>query len=131
MKRLKLFLIGMSLCMISLSVQAQRGGIQKSPEEWATEQTGYMEEQLTLSAAQKEKLYATQLDFATRAKAIREDESIERSEIREKMQALRDENDAEVQKYLTQEQWEKWLAFKSEMLKQRFQQNKVKETTKG
>ncbi|MCB0661844.1 MAG: hypothetical protein KDC24_03815 [Saprospiraceae bacterium] len=131
MKRLKLFFIGIAFLMVSSSLMAQRGGIQKSPEEWATEQTGYMEEQLVLSTAQKEKLYAANLDFANKAKAVREDETIERGMIREKMQELREENDLEVQKYLTQEQWEKWLAFKSEMLEQRFRQNKVKENSKG
>jgi hypothetical protein len=131
MKKMKWMFAASFLLAISVCAMGQRRAYQKAPEDWAREQIGLMEQNLELSSAQKEKLYAAHLDFATRSKALREDEAIERGMLRDTMQALRAENDQLLQTYLTEEQWSKWLEAKEELLKQRFQQNKVKETSKG
>lgn len=128
---MKWFITISLLVAFSFCAFAQRGAYQKAPEEWASEQIALMEQNLVLSSAQKEKLYTAHLVFATRSKALREDEAIERGMLRDTMQALREENDKLLQTYLTEEQWSKWLEAKEELLKQRFQQNKVKETSKG
>lgn len=131
MNQMKFIFSATLMLLFSLTAFGQRGTYQKSPEEWATEQTQLMEENLVLSSPQKENIYAAHLDFAIKSKSIRDDETMDRAILRDTMEALRLENDELLQSYLTESQWTKWLEVKSELLKQRFRQNKVKETSKG
>lgn len=83
----------------------ERGpGMGRGSEEWLKRLT----EELKLTEAQKEKVEANQKAQREKMAKLREDTSLTPEERREKMRAIREENDRKMKEILTAEQYEKW-----------------------
>ncbi len=114
LKKSSLFLILSILCLNQ--AEAQRGRRNMDPEQLAERQTAMMKDSLVLSEAQVEKIAAVNLLYANKMDEERKkmrnnnegDREAMRSEMRTLMQNLRMEQKAELKKYLTAEQFEKW-----------------------
>jgi Spy/CpxP family protein refolding chaperone len=63
---------------------------------------------LKLTEAQKEKIRALQKEQRDQADKIRQDTGLTPEQRREKMRALREENDKKMKEILTAEQYQKW-----------------------
>lgn len=63
---------------------------------------------LKLTEAQKQKIQALQKEQREKGEKIRQDTSLTPEQRREKMRALREENDRKMKEILTAEQYEKW-----------------------
>jgi len=93
--------------------RGERGG---TIEERVAEQTKQMTEALDLSTAQGEKIKAVNLRYAEKMSAIRKEvrESGDWETMREIMPELRQQQNEEINKYLTAEQKEKWTNLQKE-----------------
>ena len=93
--------------------RGERGG---TIEERVAEQTQRMVEALDLSTAQGEKIKAVNLQYAEKMSAIRKEvrESGDWESMREIMPELRQQQNDEINKYLTAEQKDKWVTFQKE-----------------
>jgi len=78
------------------------GGLRERMQETARE--------LNLTDEQKEKLQGIVRDHLEKLRDLRQDTSLSAQDRKEKLQALRDDIQAEVKKVLTPEQFEKWKA---------------------
>ncbi len=105
-----LFLMG----GIALYAQPGGGGRAMNPEQRAEQQTAQMTEQLALSEAQAGKVQEINLKYAKQAQEAREQADGDREAMRDKMTTMRQEQDKELQTVMTQEQWQKWAAFREE-----------------
>lgn len=90
------------------------GGRDMNPEKRAEQQTAQMKEQLGLSDAQTAKVQEVNLKYAKQAQEAREKADGDWEAARGKMTAMRQEQDKELQTVVTQEQWQKWTAFREE-----------------
>jgi len=97
-----------------LFAQPGGGGRDMNPEQRAKQQTAQMTEQLSLSEAQAGKVQEINLKYAKQAQAARENADGDWESMRGKMTAMRQEQDKELQTIVTQEQWQKWTAFREE-----------------
>ena len=98
--------------------QAQPGdrGQGFTPEERAEQQTVMMTEKLSLSEAQAARVKEVNLKYALKMKEARDANADgDREVMREKMQAMRLDQDAELKTYLTEEQWAQWEKVREEM----------------
>lgn len=77
-----------------------RAGSEAWFERWSAE--------LQLTDAQKQKIQALQKEQREKGNQIRQDTSLTPEQRREKMRALREENDRKMKEILTGEQYEKW-----------------------
>ena len=93
--------------------RGERGG---TIEERVAEQTKRMTEALDLSTAQGEKIKAVHLKYAEKMASIRKEvrESGDWETMREIMPAIREQQNEEINKYLTTEQREKWTVVQKE-----------------
>ena len=115
----KTLLMILALVSSLSTVQAQRGGAwNSSPEERANKQTAMMADSLTLSDAQKEKIAEVNLKYAKKLSAARmearENADGDRSAMRTMMRTMRTEQNTELKKYLTTEQFTKWEKIETE-----------------
>ena len=101
-----------------LALFAQPGAgrnFQGSPEEMAKRQTEMMVEKLTLSEAQASRIQDINLKYAQKMKAARD--SMPEGDwqmMRQKMTVLRQEQDAELRKMMTSDQWAIYEQWKEE-----------------
>jgi Spy/CpxP family protein refolding chaperone len=94
----------------TVSAQRWEGGPPPfDPEKRAQKQTQLMVDSLSLSAKQGEKVKEINLKYAEKMKELRNNAEVDRDAIWEKMNALRQEQDKELQTLVTAEQWDKWL----------------------
>lgn len=94
----------------SFQASAQWGPPDFDPQKRAERQTTLMVDSLGLSTKQAEKVKEVNETYAKKHQEMREQNQQGDWEAnREKMMALRQEHDAELQKVMTTEQWEKWL----------------------
>jgi len=112
-----ILLLSLLICSFS-AVHAQRGGGRNmDPQKMSERQTAMMTDSLALSDAQKGKITQVNLEYSKKMidirKAARENSTGDRSSIRTQMQTLRTEQKAELKKYLTAEQFEKWEKIES------------------
>lgn len=123
MKKLGILLL--VVMMTSFAGMAQRGGQQRNfdPEEMAKRQTAEIKEKCGLDAAQEKKVH--DLLLANGKKMQQEREKMTNSgggqgeEMRAKMTKMRDEQNAEIKKILTAEQYKKYEKYLEERRSQR------------
>lgn len=95
-------------------VQAQRGErSSRTLESMAERNTKMMTDSLALSDAQKEKIAEVNLKYAQKMKEVRQNARAKATDdnpmnVREEMQNLRKEQNVELKKYMTTEQYTKW-----------------------
>lgn len=83
----------------------ERGpGMRAGSEEWFNRWSA----ELKLTEAQKQKIQALRKEQREQGDKIRQDTSLTPEQRREKMRALRQENDKKMKEILTTEQYEKW-----------------------
>ncbi len=129
---LKLALSALLYFVFFINVQAQppAGGDRPmmDPVKRAEQQTAQMTEKLALSEAQSVKIKEINLKYAEKSKAMREANTDgDWSATREKMTALRTEQDAELKTMLTSDQWATWEKVRAEQRANRGDRGKKKD----
>lgn len=110
------------LAFSSLTIaQPQWGGLQQEPEEVAAQQTRLMVDSLHLSAAQTEKVADVNGRYALRQQQLRDNSDGDFKALRESMQSLTREQDAELKKYLTADQMTTWRTIRERQRQERMQ----------
>lgn len=107
------------LALTANFLSAQRGGRGGSLEERATQRTERLTTDLSLSEAQAEKINAVFVDYGKKFTEARSNAEGDREAMREMMGTLRSEQNEELQKYLTKEQFEKYLKLEAEQRERR------------
>lgn len=113
-----LILFNMSSTAIA---QPQWGGLQQEPEEIAAQQTQLMTDSLHLSAAQTEKVAEVNGRYALKQQQLRDNSDGDFKALRESMQTLLREQDAELKKYLTSDQMTTWRTIRERQRQERMQ----------
>ncbi|MEZ5102919.1 MAG: hypothetical protein R2757_00360 [Draconibacterium sp.] len=95
---------------------AQPGGQRMAPEERAKQQTAELKEALGLDKTQEKKVYDLNLETGKKMQKMREEMGGQgfSDEMREKMQAMREETNKEMKKILTDEQYKKYEKYLEE-----------------
>lgn len=123
MKKLASTVLFSLFLMITASfAQPEGGGQRMDPEKRAAQQTEMMKERLSLSEAQTAKVQEVNLSFALKMKEMREKmaDSDDREAMRASMKTLRDEQNAALKTFLTEEQWAEWDKISKEREKRGF-----------
>lgn len=95
-------------------------GRRMDPVKRAEQQTVLMTEKLGLSEAQSAKISEINLKYAQKMKELREaNPEGDRAALREKMMALRVEQDAELKSMMTSDQWAEWEKVRQEFRPQK------------
>ena len=119
-QKIKFLFASLALIFCANLIYAQPGGgANMTAEERAQRQTDNMAETLTLSDAQKEKIYEVNLKYAKKTQEARKEADGDWTAMRETMGALRTENQEELKKYLTSEQAQKWETVQAERREKR------------
>lgn len=114
----KSFAIVAAICLFATSAIAQtprqgregrEGRERMTAEQRAKSQTERLEKDLTLTAAQKTKIEAVNLDYAKKADKIMESSRGEAGNLREKLQEQSSARDAKYKEILTADQYAKYL----------------------
>ena len=118
---IKFFSIALVVILMATTVNAQRGGWNADPTERANKMTADMTEKLSLSAKQSEKVGEVNLKYAKKLKELREgmNEESDWSAMREKIMAVRQEQNEEMKTVLTTAQFEQWMSLQEERRKER------------
>lgn len=128
----KFFFLGLCLLFYAnLSYAQPPGGADMTPEERAQRQTDQMVETLALSDAQKEKIYEVNLKYVNKMREARKEKDGDWTAMRETMIALRTEAQEELNKYLTDEQSQKWESVQAERREKRGTRGKRGESRKN
>lgn len=104
--------------------QGRRGQFRRNiePEKMAERQTERMTEQLDLSASQQEEVYALNLKYAEKQKAIlAQREDMDRMAMMNKVQMLTYKKDKELKKLLTKKQFKKYKKIRAKQMEERRQ----------
>ncbi|MDB4334764.1 DUF4890 domain-containing protein [bacterium] len=120
----KFLVIALSLFVVGLSANAQRGGNKGgdkgvTPEESAKKQTEKMTELLSLTDKQKPLVSALNLKYAKALKTLRNANSGDREAMRTQMKTQRTEQEAEFKKILSEEQFAKYKKIEEERRQKR------------
>lgn len=112
------------IMMISFAGMAQNwgGGQQRSPEERAKSETATIKEKCGLNADQEKKVYDLTLANGKKMAKMREEMMSgggPSGDMREKMMKMREEQNAEIKKILTAEQYKKYEKYLEERRAQR------------
>lgn len=122
MNHLPIFLTTLLLFLSSLVVaQPQWGGLQQEPEEVAAQQTQLMTDSLHLSTAQRDKVAEVNGRYALKQQQLRDNSDGDFKALRESMQSLTREQDAELKKYLTSDQMSTWRSIRERQRQDRMQ----------
>ncbi len=114
------FFIALLLSLSSLtSAEAQWSGHQLDPAEIAAQQTRLMTDSLHLSTAQVERVSEVNTRYALKQQELRDNSDGDFKSLRESMGALVREQNVELKKYLTGEQWTTWQRIREEQRKSR------------
>lgn len=111
------FAAATALLMLVGNVSAQgrpEGRPQMNPEEFAKRRTEHLTKQLELNEEQSKQVYAQQLNQMKQMQQLRQDQQTSREQMREKMHAARQQQDAEMKQILTDEQYKKWQQLQQE-----------------
>ena len=123
MKKLGILLV--TFIMVSTLAIAQPGGGRMNPEERAKRQTEELTEKLDLSKDQAKKVEAINLKYAKKMgdmfRDMRDSGNMDREAMREKMGALREEQNKEMQKVLDKDQMKEYEAYLKEQDERRAQ----------
>lgn len=109
------------LMMCSVAVIAQDKSKHKNPEEKAKMMSDKMKTELTLTDEQYQQVQAINLDFATKASAIKQ-EGADKAAWGEKMKPIKDEHAKALKGVLTPEQFTKYESIKDDMKKEKQKQ---------
>ena len=91
------------------------------PEEMATRQTQLMSDSLSLSSAQADRVAEVNLRYALKQQELRDNSDGDFKALREQMQALVQEQDSELKKFLTGDQWSTWRSIRERQRQERMQ----------
>lgn len=119
-----------ALSTISLSAQ-ETVSHKKTPAEKAEKFSEKMKETYSLTDEQADKLEASKLDFVTRARKIKADESITKEVKKAQLQAAKAVHDAKVKETLTAEQFTKYEADVAKKMEERQAKREVMKTPEG
>ena len=121
MKRLGI--LAMILVLVTSVAMAQRGGQNFDPEERAKSQTEQLKKVLDLKKDQEKKVYELNLKAGKEMAEMRKDMQSggSREGMREKFTAMRDKNNKEMKKILSDDQYKKYLKFQEEEMEKRRQ----------
>jgi protein CpxP len=89
------------------------------PKERAAKSAERMKKELSLSEDQFSKVKTSNEKFSERYAAIRKDTSLTRGKTMSKMKSVRTEQETELKKILTSDQWTKWSELKSKRSEER------------
>jgi len=118
----KLFVAAvMLLATFTLATAQQRQGM--SPEERAKTQTERLEKLLSLTADQKAKVHAIELQIGKEMTAERQRTQGDRDAMRAAMQKVNTKRDAEYRKVLTADQYKKYLEDNEQRARERQRSN--------
>lgn len=123
MKRISLLLVAV-FALTFASLAQERGQRSFDPEKMAERQTEELTEALGLSEEQQEQVLALNTEVAENMQAMRkemQDEDMDRETMREKMQEIRDEQNAKLKEILTEAQYEKYEEYLEERRENRGQ----------
>jgi hypothetical protein len=128
----KIILLAFTFIFTFNLLQAQRGGRGGTPEERVNRQVERMTTDLSLSNAQSEKIKGVYLKSSQKMMDLRKSMTEEnRGEMREKFGAIRKEQNEELKKYLTKDQFEKFEKMEAERQANRGQRGKRGEGERG
>jgi Spy/CpxP family protein refolding chaperone len=113
----KLFVISIML-VATVTFAAAQQRQRQTPEESAKTYTERMEKLLTLTADQKTKIQAINLDLAKQMNAQFQNNQGDREAMRSAMQAIEKKRDEQYKPVLTADQFKKYLADKEERRKE-------------
>lgn len=114
----KLFLVSSLIWMMVMTVAAQGGMQNMTPEDMAKRQSEMIKQSTGCDAATTAKVEAVCLKYAKEMATVRE-KYTDREARREPMKAVRDKQDADLKGVLTADQYAKMQAAQEEMRKQR------------
>ena len=112
----KLFLVSSLIWMMVMTVAAQGGFQNMTPEDMAKRQSEMIKQSTGCDAATSTKVEAICLKYAKEMAAVRE-KYADREARREPMKAVRDKQDADLKGVLTADQYAKMKAAQEEMRK--------------
>ena len=115
MRRLSVRTLISLACLLPLAVSAQPG----DPAERAERQTLLMQEKLSLSGKQLEKVRDINQRYAVKQADAWKQAAGDREAVREAMGVLREDKNSELKKVLTTEQFQQYEALEQEMRNQR------------
>ena len=119
MKKIAFFILIMILGVNMSIAQNRRGNF--DPKDMAKRQTSELKERLGLDKAQEEKVYQLNLAAANTMVTMRKEMQAggDRDAMRSKMKEMRDKNNAEMKKVLTDSQYKDYMKYQEERRKQR------------
>lgn len=121
MKKLGLLLL-VVLLGTTMSMAQNKGGQRNSdPAEMAKRQTEAVKKACDLDADQETKVQALNLKSANKMNEMRKSGGGDRDAMREKMKTIRDDQNKEMKKVLSDDQWKKYEKYMEEQRKQRGQ----------
>ncbi len=121
MRKIGLLLMIVLFGTTMLMAQNRDGQRRLDPKEMAKKQTEELKEALDLDEKQETQIYAINLNSAEKMSAMREEmrsSDGDRDSMREKMGKLRNEQNEEMKKVLSEEQYEKYQKYLEERRKQ-------------
>ena len=108
-----MFVLSALLLSAGVLVQAQPGGGRGGdPVQRAEQTTADMTAQMGLSEPQAAKVREINLKYAEKIKKAREESDGDWEAMRATMGTIRQEQDTELQTVVTEEQWQKWVAYR-------------------
>ncbi|MEZ5032593.1 MAG: hypothetical protein R2787_14475 [Saprospiraceae bacterium] len=113
------FLLAFSVA--SSPAQGTWGGSLPDPGEQAEQQTRMMRDSLGLSSAQTERIATVNATYALRQQEARDNSDGDFKALRETLRALQQEQDAELKRYLTSDQWTAWTRIRERQRQARMQ----------
>jgi len=120
----KLFVLSiMLLATFTLATAQQRQGQGMTPEERAKTQTERLEKLLSLTAAQKTKVHAIELEIGKEMTAQRQRTQGDREAMREAMLEVNKKRDAKYKEVLTADQFKKYLEDNEQRARERQRNN--------
>jgi hypothetical protein len=121
----KLGILAMILVLVTSVAMAQRGGQNVDPKERAKSQTEQLKKALDLDKDQEKKVYELNLKAGKEMAEMRKDMQGgggDRDAMRKKFGAMREKQNKEMKKVLSDDQYKKYLKNQEEQMKKRRQQ---------
>lgn len=125
MRKLELILISGLLLMVFGCSQGQdnrglgRGNENMDPEQMAERRANRMSRELNLDDQRTEEIKKIFISFSEKQSKVREEHAGDREAMRTAMKGISDEQDKELQKILTEEEWKKWLDIRKNFRRRR------------
>ncbi len=113
MKKLGIVVL-MFLLAVTAGIAQNQGGRNLDPEEMAKRQTDRLKEVLDLNKDQEKKVHDLNLETSKKMRELRDQNQGDFSAMRDKMGAIRDEQNKKMKTILTEEQWPKYEKYLEE-----------------